>query len=81
MLCPCPELAGGDALGVIRGIIEDTKYSVGKEAGDGGCHASEPGHEEADRVLGEKVKRGANSLRGVSPGVIVIQHVDQDDAE
>jgi hypothetical protein len=78
---PNAELLGGNTRTIIGRISEKTKDTGGEETCDRHRHPGEPFHEKVDRVLAIQFKRRTSSLSGISPWVIVIQHVDEDKSE
>ena len=54
-------------------IRQDAEHLVGEELGHWLCHASETGGEERNGALLEEAERGANTIRGIRPRVVVVQ--------
>ena len=62
-----------DSLAVVARTVEETEDLRRQELGNGGGHASEPGHEEMSRRLAERLEGIASALSGISPRVVVVQ--------
>lgn len=81
VLGPSTELCGSHALGIIRGIVEDAEDSVSEDLRDRLGHACEAVHEEVDRIPAKEIERRAGTLGSVSPRIVMVQHVNEHDAQ
>ena len=70
---PVTKGAGGNPLGIVLVVVEETKDVVGQELSNGEGHAGETLHEEIDGLLAVKLERRAHALRSIRPRVIVVQ--------
>jgi hypothetical protein len=80
VLDPCTKLTGGDGHVVSVEWGKD-EYALSEELGNGPGHARKALHEKVGAMCAEKGKRGTGAIRGVCPWIIVVQHIDQDDAK
>lgn len=96
VLYPCSKLARCDTRRIITRIVQDTKDTICQEISNRTSHASEPIHEEIDRIASVEVKRRTSSVGSISPRVEMVEptqsqksgelkqgnsHVDEDNAE
>lgn len=77
VLGPQTKFVSCNALRIALGVVKDAEDSGGQKFCNGTRHASEAGHEKVDGIPTEGVKRGAGAFRGVSPRIVVIQHVNK----
>ena len=70
---PAAEVACRYAKRVVFGVRENAENTIRKEICDGVCHTGEPVEEELSGAGAERAEGGAHALRGIRPGVIVIQ--------
>jgi hypothetical protein len=81
VLDPSSKFSSSHTRWVIIRILEDAEDLGGENLGDRPCHARESVHEKVDGIPAEEVERRAGALSRVCPWIVVVEHVDEHNAQ